>query len=169
MSWDVLPEPRSPRVQDHPPREGSRIVHGASTSVFMMIRRLMREWRDDPDKLAIALATWTLAGYPGANAIDEIALGYRREDELLSDDEARDLIERALHRRNKKILRHRAEGVLMCLEELAVDAEEAEHHRLQEDACVIECRELSPDERAERLRGKDALEGYGRRMSEPVA
>jgi ribosomal protein L25 (general stress protein Ctc) len=107
--------------------------------VFSALSRLLHEWRDDPDRLAVASEAWRMAGYtPGWEA-----------------DEARvalDVVIAARHRKNRRLLRHRARGLLLALEATARDANRALLHDVQVDAAVIECRHLPLDERLAKLR-----------------
>lgn len=82
--------------------------------VHQALCRLLRLWKDDPDRLAVAARAWYLAGYADPWA------GY----EVGPDGQER--IDRALYRRNRRVLRHRAEGLLLALE-----AEAAESGRLR--------------------------------------
>lgn len=134
-----LPAARSPRIPDDPPREGSRVRHGLATSVYTQFERLAALWKNDDDRLALLLAVWTLAGYPAFN------FDYVPEKRIRS----------VLYRRNRAKLRHQAEGALMVLEALAQDAEEMDLLRRQMESHVVECRELSLDERINRLRRED--------------
>lgn len=118
------------------------VAHGHSTSVFVVLCRLLEEHREDLDKLAVVAEACHLRGYPVAAHL--MSRG--------SDDDNIDLINRALFRRNKRILRARALGLLIAVDALAVDAEAMARHRVQEDAAVIECCVLSLDERAQKLR-----------------
>lgn len=140
MSWFVLPSKRSPAVAEE-----------IATAVYTQLSRLFNEWRTDPDRLAVALSAWCLAGYPGPSAIDEVASGYPGPTGYISDDQARAYIDKALRGRHARVLRLRGEGLLLGLEALATDAEFARLHQVREESAIIECRELTPSERVERL------------------
>lgn len=160
-SWtDVLPAQRSPRVNDDPPPAGRppSIAHGRATSVHVILCRLLREWREDPDRLAVACATWTLAGYAPQWLIDEVRSGDLLDGtfvESWDDDRAWNTVQGSVYRRNRAKLRHQAEGLLLALEIIGQDAEEMELHRRQIESCVVECRPLSLDERITKLRNED--------------
>lgn len=147
MSWFVLPNKRSPAVAEE-----------IATAVYTQLSRLFNEWREDPDKLAVALSAWCLAGYPGENAIEQVASGYPEPTGYISDDQARALIEKALRGRHSRVLRARGEGLLLGLEALATDAEFARLHQVREESAVIECRELTPAERVQRLAAVQGME-----------
>lgn len=157
MSWDVLPATRSPKVNDRSPitmlGDGNAGVrHSNSTSVFCEIQKLLKLWRHDPDRLALALAIWSLAGYPGRNAVDDVSGGdLELGIKSIPRDDAWRLCEEALHRRNKNRLRQRAEGALIVLEEIAQMSEAMRLHDLQQDVAIIECRVLTSEERLAKL------------------
>jgi hypothetical protein len=120
--------------------------------VFQAMRRILVRWRDDPEKLAIAVvayedvlgyncAAWEVGGWSGTTA--------------LSDTEASVRVRHALYRRNRRTLRHRAEGLVLALQEVAEDAEAWRLHGARLESCVIECRELEIDERLEALRARE--------------
>lgn len=147
MSYGVLPKKRSPGVVDD-----------AKTDVFMQLRRMLSSWRSDPDRLAVAVACWALVGLASQWLVDEVSSADPHTGiGGVSREEAREMIEKALLRRNRRVLRLRAEGLLMALEFSAVQAEKSILHDVQVDSCVIECRELSLDERIERLRAQSKV------------
>jgi hypothetical protein len=113
------------------------------TDVFMALGSLMSEWRDDPDRLAVAVAAYRLSGY-GMEAY-EVGRG-------LSDADAQALIQAAMYRRNKRLLEHRARGLLMALDALGPRAMRDRLHEQQVESAVIECRVLPIDERIAKLR-----------------
>lgn len=116
-------------------------------AVFTAVGELIREWKDDPERLAVAAYAYErVLGY--ASAASEIRGG--------SHDDALRRVDRALRGRNRKLLRARAEGLVMAVQALAEDANAWDLHQRQHTACVIECRELPIDERVERLRAQDA-------------
>lgn len=122
-------------------------------AVFQTLRRLLSTWRDDPERLAVAVRAYEMLGYWAAAW--EVALGHGPEVRSISDDEAHALIEGALYRRNRRVLRNRAEGLILALRATAEDAEAWRLHQVREDVCVIECRELPIEERLLALRAKD--------------
>src|ERR1700723_1105328 len=97
------------------------------TDVFCALCRLIRMWRDDPDKLAVAVTAYELGGWYQAS--------YQIFD--FSDDEAHDIIKRALRNRHKTRLHHLAEGMLMALNTTAEAFRFQELHGIQVDAAVI--------------------------------
>jgi hypothetical protein len=126
-----------------------RNLDPAQTDVFMIVRRLINEWADDSDMLAVvAWAYERVLGY------DCAAFEIRREG--LRHDDALDLVNRALYRRNRRTLQHRAEGLVLALRSVASDVEAARLHRVRLDVAVIECRELSIEERLAKLREMSA-------------
>lgn len=112
-----------------------------STEVHIALCRLLSLWGDDPDKLAVAARAWLLAGYA------EQWAGYE-----VDAVDGHERIAKALYRRNRRVLRNRAEGLLLALEAEAADANRARLHDVQERAAVIECRRLPLEERIARLR-----------------
>lgn len=115
--------------------------------VFVVLGRLINEWADDPDLLAVA--AWAY----------ECVLGYNDaavEIRGLRHDEAQEVVRRAVYRRNRKTLQHRAEGLVLALRAVAGDAQFAHLHRVRLGAAVIECRELTIDERVAKLRETSA-------------
>lgn len=118
------------------------------TAVFLALGRLLKEWRDDPERLAVACAAWEEGGWSAQWLVCE-AFPERAHD----DAEAWEIIDRARYRKNKRLLGHRAQGLLFALEALAVDANRALLHDMQIESAVIECRRLPIDERVKKLRG----------------
>lgn len=139
-----LPEPsRDPRLR------GGVETHQA-------LCRLLRRWCDDPDRLAVALAAWSLAGYNPAFAVDEVAMTH-------GDTQAGwawDRCDAALFRRERRLLRARAEGLLLALSETGAGFEFERLHAAQVEAHVRECREVDMPERLARLRA----DGRGREV-----
>jgi hypothetical protein len=138
-SWtDVLPAKRSPQVNDDPapPDRPVAIAHGRATSVFVILCRLLCEWREDPDKLAVACAAWTLTGYASQWLGDEVQAGQKLDGTFVEHwdiDYAWEAVRASVYRRNRARLRHQAEGALLVLEAIAQDAEAMELHRRQID------------------------------------
>lgn len=150
MSWSVLPRKR--KSIEARPAIDSEIHHDSKVSLFCEVSRLLSLWRDDPERLAVMMGVWTLMGCSAHNAAYDVgtsgAYGDGHEGTPpLTDDQARALIERALHRRNARVLRNRAEGALMVLEELAQIAEAYRKHQLQVGIGVRTCRLYEPGER----------------------
>lgn len=141
MSWHVLPSKRSPRVADD-----------IAVDVFMQTRRLLVQWREDPERLAAACACYALQGYSDQSLLWDVASG---DPDLgaksITDDEALIFITVCLRRRNPRLLRARAEGLLMGLEALAQDASDAQRHDARVQSCIIECRQLELTERLAKL------------------
>lgn len=139
------------------------VRQAARTDVFMALRRVMAAWREDPERLAVAVTAYEMLGYNMAafeiEYPDRHGHGRTSPDQIWSHDRAIEVVHSALHRRNRRVLRARAYGLLMALDELAVDAEFARLHRVQADSAVIECRVLSIDERIERLRSSGSPAG----------
>jgi hypothetical protein len=129
------------------PRMHRLVSKEIAVDVYMAVRRLISEWRDDPDRLAVAVTAYEGLGYHYAH--EEISGGW------VSRDQALEIVNAALRGRPKRILRARAMGLVMGLASLAADAERARLHDVQVGACVIECRQLSIDERVAKLRASD--------------
>lgn len=167
-SWtDVLPIQRSPRISDDKPSAETPpvIAHGRSTSVHVILCRLLVEWREDRDRLAVACAAWTLGGWAAQWLPDEVKDGQKIDGSFVeqwTDDQAWEAVQGAVKRRNRAKLHHQAEGLLFALEAIAQDAEAMELHRRQIESCMFECRELSLEERVTKLRNEDR----GRERSE---
>jgi hypothetical protein len=122
--------------------------------VFVVLGRLLAEWRDDPERLAVAVYAYeNVLGYCYAG--DEIEYGHPNAP-MIPREEARRLRDQALYRRNRRVLRARAEGLVLALQSLAEAADAWRLHETQVESAVIECRQLSIEERLERLRAKEA-------------
>ena len=120
MSYEVLPHKHTRRGPPRPPREDASAQHDSHVSTHGALCSLLKLWRDDPDKLGVACAAWTLAGYAACWLADEIQYGPDwPNDAVLSREEAGARIEAALHRRHRTRLRQRAEGVLLALDEFS--------------------------------------------------
>lgn len=148
MSYAVLPGPLSPcpvkRDTEH------------YTQVFTALCHLTSVWRDDPERLAMALAAGSLFGFPAENFSMDVAKGDPRLEQWLTQDQALELMEKALFRKNAKVLRAKAYGLLMVLVEFAPAVERDRLHAVQVESCVIECRALPVEERLAMLRQLDA-------------
>jgi hypothetical protein len=120
-----------------------------SVEAYWQLRLLIQAWRDDPERLAVAACAYEdVLGYASAaNELQDIGI-----------QEALALVDRARRGRHRAKLRARAEGLVLALEELAYGAEFARLHRARVESAVIECRELSMEERLAKLR---AMEGSG--------
>lgn len=144
-----MPGPRSPRVKN----DGGRVP------IYTTLERLLVEWRDDPEKLATAAVAMSLYGHPASSIIYSAASSYERRPgegwiQTITEDEARDRLQQAFFRKNRRRLLHRGEGLLWALESLAADADATRLHRVQVDACVIDCRQLPTEERIAKLRAQ---------------
>jgi hypothetical protein len=112
----------------------------------MALCRLLREWRDDPERLAVATEAWTLAGYA-----PQWRAGEAFPERAYDDPEAWEVIRRARHRRHRRLLRAKARGLLMTLDAVAAEVERMRLHDAQVESAVIECRRLELDERIAKL------------------
>lgn len=124
-----------------------------SVYVFMLLRKLLPLWREDPDKLAVAITAYELLGYsPAAEEIRDGELPDGSFVEPWSRERAQEAYQGALRGRHRRTLRARAYGLVMGLVELAPAAERDRLHKVRVECHVIECRVLSTEERGERLR-----------------
>jgi hypothetical protein len=128
------------------------------TEVFTALGYLLAAWRDDPDRLAVAVtayekAGWHMAAYEVGSTCGAAGKPYIKEAD------AQALINAALYRRNKRLLRHRADGLLMAVEAFAGSFEAMRLHDVRVESAVIECRELPLEERLEKLREMEAARG----------
>jgi hypothetical protein len=120
-----------------------------SVEVFCELRRLMAAWREDPDRLAVAVTAYEGLGY--TMAAFEIEHGAEYPSEHWDDERCHQAIARALRGRSKQLLRAQARGLVLGLVAIGPDARRARLHDVRAGAYVIECRELSTQERLDRL------------------
>lgn len=130
-----------------------------STSLFVTLGRMIGEHAADPAKLAVVVTAYEKAGWHMPWC----------EIHGVSDDEARGIINAALRNRHKKLLRARADGLLLALASTAGPSDRWRTLQVQIDAAVVEVRELTGEERFARLRAMDdndarerAKEGAGK-------
>lgn len=127
-------------------RRRPRDHNDLDVKVFMALGSLIKQWKLDPEKLAVAAYAYeNVLGYNAA-AMEIYGCKY---------EEACELVHNALHRRNRKILRARAEGLVLALRETAEAAEAWKLHQVQVDVAVIECRQLPIEERLAKLRERE--------------
>lgn len=143
------------------------------TDVFCALGRLLGQWVDDPDRLAVAVYAYVWAGWTDPAFELESALGQRfydyerwprwhhgeRDPRALLLPDCWELIRSVMRGRHERVLRLRAEGLLLALEATAGAFEFERLHSAQVDSAVIECRELGVEERLDKLRAKAITTG----------
>jgi hypothetical protein len=131
---------------------------GHSTDIFWMLRRLMSSWRDDPERLAVAVTLYRELGYT-MDAF-EVCEGEGVDGkfvERIAEDDAFELIREALSHRPRRVLRSRAYGLLLALVDLAPLAEAWIKHEAGVGFGRIDCRERTLEEMVQHWHERDAV------------
>lgn len=136
---------------------------------MQVLEGLAYRFREDPVKLSAVLAAFARAGFPPLNwdmgmehggmsndpvARSDMRARYACDDKhkLWSFQRCADVARAAMRGRRRSTLTARADGMLWVLEIIAPEVIENRLHQAQVDVHVIECRELTPEERFERYR-----------------
>lgn len=142
-----FPRPRSPRYSDE-----------VSTEIMQCLEGLALKYREDPEKLSTVLAAFARMGFPPMNWDMGMAYGGAFFDpgiesvESWSAEKCLAVGQAAMRGRRRVVLTARADGLLTGLEAYAKAILTERLHRVRLDAHIIDCRELSINERIERLR-----------------
>lgn len=127
------------------------------TDVFMMLCNLMSWWRDDPDRLAVAVTAYEALGYgmPSFEVASARELPEGGWTENLSQDWASELVTTALRGRPKRILRARAYGLVLALIDFAPLVEETIKHRRGVEFGSIDCHQRTIEEMSVYWKARD--------------
>lgn len=126
------------RVEDLP-HGGYRLPDAVATDVYTALSGMLQAWSDDPDRLAVACYAQCWQGTWWGN--------------LGTDVDPRDeavgwtLVHAALHRRQERLLRHAARGLLLGLEVTATSHHFAYLHDIAREVfprIVVEGFEMRP-------------------------
>lgn len=124
-----------------------------STAVYSELGRLLSSWREDPDRLGVAVTAYEGLGYHMADFW--LSHGPEYPSEAWGQDGCIEAVCASLRGRPKRLLKAQARGLVMCLVATAQDSRRARLHDVQVQSAVIECRILPTNERAAKLRALD--------------
>lgn len=114
--------------------------------LFCRLERMLRDAKDDPAQLAVVVTAYEKEGWwhPQWSFYG------------VSDTEGIELVNAALRGRHKRLLRAKADGLLLGLRATAAEAERWRVLQVQLDSAVVEVRQLPTEERIEKLRAIEA-------------